>query len=82
MEIDDADTLEIRESILAAIREHGPLNRSKIRAAIHKGKTAVDSTLEKMELDGSLAMKMVGNAKIYSTVNPDADINPEDDIPF
>ena len=82
IEIDDADSLEIRASILAAIREHGPLNRSKIRAAIHKGKTAVDSTLEKMELDGSLAMKMAGNAKIYSVVNLDADINPENDIPF
>ena len=82
IEIDDADSLEIRASILAAIREHGPLNRAKIRAAIHKGKTAVDSTLDKMELDGSLSMKMAGNAKIYSVVNPDADINPEDDIPF
>ena len=51
MEIDDADTLEIRESILAAIREHGPLNRSKIRAAVRKGKTAVDTTIDKMEGD-------------------------------
>ena len=82
MEIDDADTLEIRESIVDAIKEHGPLNRSKIRAALRKGKTAVDNTLAKMEMDGSLAMKRDGNAKIYSLGNPDAPINSEHDIPF
>ena len=35
-----------------------------------------------MELDGSLAMRKDGNAKIYSVVHPYADINPEGNIPF
>ena len=81
-EIDDANTLEIRESIISTIREHGPLNRAQIRATLHKGKTAVDNTLEKMGLDGSLEMSRDGNAKVYRLANPDADLNPENDIPF
>ena len=82
LEIDDADRLEMRESIVDALKEHGPLNRSKIRATLHKGKTAVDDMLAKMELDRSLVMTKDGNAKIYSLGNPEAPINPEPDIPF
>ena len=82
LEIDDADRLEMRESIVDALKEHGPLNRTKIRAVLHKGKTAVDDTLAKMELDRSLVMTKDGNAKIYSLGNPEAPINPEPDIPF
>lgn len=67
---------------MGALKEHGPMHRAKIRDVLHKGKTAVDRTLTRMELDGSLAMRKDGNAKIYSLVNPDADINPEPDIPF
>ena len=72
----------MRESIVDALKEHGPLNRTKIRAVLHKGKTAVDDTLAKMELDRSLVMTKDGNAKIYSFGNPEAPINPEPDIPF
>ena len=50
-EIDDADTLEIRDSILAAISEHGPLNRSKIRAAIHKGPSLPTSLRHQQPLE-------------------------------
>ena len=82
MLIDDADAIELRESIIATIREHGQLNRRQIRSTLHKGKGAVDDALAKMELDRTLDMSRDGNAKIYSLAIPDADLNPEPDIPF
>ena len=82
MLIDDAEAIELRESIVAALQAHGPLNRRQICATLHKGKGAVDDALAKMEMDRSLDMSRDGNAKIYSLGNPDADINPETDIPF
>ena len=51
LEIDNAGNLELRESVVEALKEHGPMNRTQIRAAVQKGKTAVDEILARMELD-------------------------------
>ena len=80
--MDDAANIELRESVIDALKEHGAMNRTQIRAAVQKGKTAVDEILARMELDNSLAMTIKGNAKIYSLKNNAAGENSDADIPF
>ena len=63
LEIDNAGNLELRESVVDALKEHGPMNRTQIRAAVQKGETAVDEILARMELNHSLAMTIKGNGK-------------------
>lgn len=88
IEIDSSANLDLRDRVVAALKEHGPMNRTQIRAAVQKGKTAVDETLARMELDKSLSMALEGNAKIYSLAGrrPDENRaeneNDDDDIPF
>lgn len=66
LEMDDAANIELRESVIDALKENGPMNRTQIRAVLQKGKTAVDEILARMEMDNSLALTMKGTAKIYS----------------
>ena len=58
------------------------MNRTKIRATVQKGKSAVDEMLARMEMDKTLGMSQEGNAKIYSLENQRADDLNGDDIPF
>lgn len=88
LEIDDPANLELRERVVDAIKEHGPMNRTQIRATIQKGKTAVDEMLARLEMDKTLGMTQDGNAKFYSLEkhraekNRAADENTDPDIPF
>ena len=80
--IDDAVNLKLRETVLSAIRKHGPMNRTAIRAAVQKGKAAVDDILARMELDKTLAMEQDGNSKIYSIQTTPEDGLIDAGIPF
>ena len=64
--VDDEEATDIRQRVFDALTSHGELSKNKIRAAISKAKSATFNVVDAMELAGTIVMRKVGSAHLYS----------------